>query len=297
MYRSRPVTYFQPDQIVLTKGSLDSARRRHLVDRVCAVYPEAEVVREWEIPHNRVRVDSGDLLSRQQRGKRTLVFGEHQSAVRLSAEVGNCCPNYHHFSPYGFCPYNCASCYLAGTTGVRFSPTVKIFVNLPEILDEVDRQATALGKPTAFYLGKLQDALALDPLTGYSRKIIPFFAEHRYARLTLLTKSAEVGNLLDLDHRGRSVLSWSVNPAEIIEAFETNTPSLESRLATMEACQRAGYPVRAVVMPVIPVAGWEENLADSYRFGLSLVKPFFLRLDSFEQVHLYRARLRLSRCP
>jgi spore photoproduct lyase len=203
-------------------------------------------------------------------------LGEHRSAVRRSEELGNCCPNYHHFSPYGFCPYNCAYCYLAGTPGVRFSPTVKIFVNLPEILDEVDRQATALGKPTAFYLGKLQDALALDPLTGYSRTIIPFFADHRFARLTLLTKSAEVDSLLDLDHRGRSILSWSVNPVEIVQGFETNTPSLEGRLAAMEACRRAGYSVRAVVMPIVPVAGW-EGLYDRFlrdlltRVGLSRI--------------------------
>jgi len=60
-------------------------------------------------------------------GKKTLVFGVHKSALRFSGEDGNTCPNYWHFSPYGFCPYDCQYCYLAGTPGVRFSPTVKIF--------------------------------------------------------------------------------------------------------------------------------------------------------------------------
>jgi len=185
------------------------------------------------------------------------VLAEHNSAVRYSAEEGNSCPNYWHFSPYGFCPYGCAYCYLAGTQGVRFSPTVKIFLNLPEILAEVNRIAQKIGEPTAFYLGKLQDALALDPLTGYSRRIIPFFAEHRTARLTLLTKSADVRNLLDLDHREHSILSWTVNPATVIEAFEKNTPTLEDRLKAMEACAAGGYPIRAVVMPIIPVRDWQ----------------------------------------
>ena len=78
----------------------------------------------------------------------------------------------------------------------------------------------SIEEPTAFYLGKLQDGLSLDPLTGYSRQIIPFFAAHPTARLTLLTKSADVGNLLDLDHQGHAILSWTANPRTVVEMFE-----------------------------------------------------------------------------
>ena len=35
-------------------------------------------------------------------------------------------------------------------------------MNLPEILNQIERITSQLAKPTAFYLGKLQDALALD---------------------------------------------------------------------------------------------------------------------------------------
>ena len=83
-------------------------------------------------------------------------------------------------------------CYLAGTPGVKHSPTIKIFLNLPEMLDRVGMTASKLASPTAFYLGKLQDGLALDPLTGYSRRMIPFFARQPQARLILLTKSTSV---------------------------------------------------------------------------------------------------------
>jgi spore photoproduct lyase len=220
-----------------------------------------------------------------------LVFGEHQSAVRRSDEEGNCCPNYWHFSPYGFCPYGCDYCYLAGTPGVRFSPTVKIFVNLPEILAEIDQIANGIGQPTAFYLGKLQDGLALDPLTGYSRTLIPFFAAHRFARLTLLTKSADVANLLDLDHCGHAILSWTVNPPEIIAAFEKNTPSLEDRLEAMMQCAKAGYPVRAVVMPIIPLADWRQV----YRaFLVELLRRVTLSRITLGSICSYTHALRLT---
>ncbi len=261
-YSPRPVDGFAPARIVLASGSNATASGRRLAKSICAAYPDAEVIEAFDTPHNHVALGPSDALELHRKGKRTLVLAEHRSAVKQSAEEGNCCPNYWHFSPYGFCPYGCAYCYLAGTQGVRFSPAVKVFLNLPEILDQIDCTARRLGTPTAFYLGKLQDGLALDPLTGYSRQIIPFFADHPLARLTLLTKSSDVSNLLDLDHRGHSFLSWTLNPQAIVDAFEPNTPSLESRILAMEACARAGYPVRAVVMPIIPVPDWKTIYAE-----------------------------------
>ena len=279
-YVPLPAAGFSPSRIVLAKGSNTTADRRRLVDGICVAYPQAEVIEEFDTPHNRVNLGRSDPLALHEEGKRTLVLAEHNSAVRHSAEEGNSCPNYWHFSPYGFCPYGCAYCYLAGTQGVRFSPTVKVFLNLPEILAEVDRSARRIGEPTAFYLGKLQDGLALDPLTGYSRQIIPFFADHPTARLTLLTKSADVGNLLDLEHRGRAILSWTLNPSAVVKTFEENTPSLEDRLAAMEAAAEAGYRIRAVVMPIIPIAGWEAIYHEFFADLLSCVRLQRITLGS-----------------
>ena len=259
-YPPRRPTHFDPARIVLTKGSLADEDRRQLVDRIWALYPDADVIEQLDLPHN--RIDLGrDFLEAHYRGKQTLVFGEHRSAVRFSEEADNGCPNYWHFSPYGFCPYNCAYCYLAAATGVYFSPTVKIFLNLPEILDRIHRTATSIGQPTAFYLGKLQDGLALDPLTGYSKRMVPFFARHPHARMTLLTKSADVANLLPLDHGGHTILSWSLNPPAVCRRFESNSPPPDQRIDAMAACAAAGYPVRAVLMPIIPIPGWRDTYA------------------------------------
>ncbi|MBI4595997.1 MAG: hypothetical protein HY730_06415 [Candidatus Tectomicrobia bacterium] len=160
-------------QIFLARGSMSTPERKRFVERICCLYPEARVKECLNIPHNRIQLNELDTLALHRTGKQTLVFGELKNAVRFSEEVGNTCPNYWHFSPYGFCPFGCKYCYLAGTQGVKFSPTVKIYVNLPEMLAEIDRVARRLGKPTAFYVGKLQDALALDSLTAYSTVIVP----------------------------------------------------------------------------------------------------------------------------
>ncbi len=111
-YVPRTSPLFRPTRIVLAKGSNRTEARRRFASRICAAYPEAEVVEAFDTPHNRVDLGTADPLQSHNRGKRTLVLGEHRSAVRFSEEEGNSCPNYWHFSPYGFCPYGCHYCYL-----------------------------------------------------------------------------------------------------------------------------------------------------------------------------------------
>ena len=242
------------------------------------------------LSHNRVDLRAADLVERHYLGKQTLVIGKHRTAVRLSEEHSNMCPNYWHFSPCGFCPFDCAYCYLAATPGVRFSPTVKVFVNLSEMLARIDRVARKLAQRTAFYLGKLQDGLALDPLIGYSKVMIPFFASHPYGRLTLLTKAADVRNLLGLEHNGQTTLSWSLNPPEICAQFETNTPTPAERLEAMCQCAAAGYPVRAVIMPIIPDDGWRDVYG---RFLQELVSTVPLARITFGGICSYDGALSL----
>jgi len=261
-YQPKLAPHFDPDRIVITKGSFKTTQQRDFIRAIYELYPQAQVIERFDISHNRFELSSPDPLELHYAGKKTLVFGVHKSALRFSDEEDNSCPNYWHFSVYGFCPYDCQYCYLAGTPGVKFSPTVKIFINIDEILDQIAGIASKLSEPTAFYLGKLQDGLALEPLTGYSLLMIPFFAQQKYARLTLLTKTANVDNLLDLDHQGNTILSWSLNPTEISAAFESNLPLPDERIEAMRRCAEAGYPLRAVIMPIIPVGEWQKIYVD-----------------------------------
>jgi len=121
------------DNIFLAKGSLDTSERQRFVEKICALYPEAKIIECPDIAHNRIDFQEKDELKRHQQGKRSLVFGVHKSAVRFSDETGNACPNYWHFSPYGFCFYDCRYCYLAGTPSFWHSPAVRIYLNIQHI--------------------------------------------------------------------------------------------------------------------------------------------------------------------
>ena len=285
--------HFHVDKIVLARGSTATPERDAFVRRICSVYSDAAVEERLDAPHNRIDLDLPGASERHVRGKRTLVLGALRNAVRFSEEAENTCPNYWHFSVYGFCPYGCAYCYLAGTQGVWFSPTVKVYVNLDEILAEVDRVATRLATPTSFYHGKLQDGLALDPLTAYSTALVLFFARHRFARHILLTKSASVDRLLDLPHEGHTTLSWSLNPPAVARLFEDNVPLVEARIGAMERCAKVGYPVRAVIMPIILLPGWEDEYETFLRDLLTRVPIERLTLGG---ICSYRHALHLMEC-
>ncbi len=49
-----------------------------------------------------------------------------------------------------------------------------------------------------------------------------------------------------------------MTPPEVAKVLEPNTPPVTERIAAMRRCSERGYPVRAVVMPIVPVPYWRE---------------------------------------
>ena len=103
-YQPKPASHFKPDTIVLSKGICQTTQQHDFVQAICNLYPQAQVIERLDISHNRFELGSSELLELHYKGKKTLLFGVHKSALRFSNEDGNACPNYWHFSPYGFCP-------------------------------------------------------------------------------------------------------------------------------------------------------------------------------------------------
>jgi hypothetical protein len=62
-YQPRPAPLFRPHRIILTKGSLTTPERRVFVERICAVYPRAAVVEQFDTPHNKISLGKSDPLA------------------------------------------------------------------------------------------------------------------------------------------------------------------------------------------------------------------------------------------
>lgn len=168
---------------------------------------------------------------------------------------GIVCPHFYILAHANGCPYDCAYCYLQLTFRGKVTPVV--FRNAPDLFNDVNR-FLEMSNPSVLNAGELSDGLALDDVSGLSRSLIPAFAQQERHKLLFLTKSDNVGQLLDLDHANRTIISFSVNAPAVARAYEKAAPPIERRIAAAQRVKAAGYPVRFRIDPIIPVPGWRS---------------------------------------
>jgi spore photoproduct lyase len=165
------------------------------------------------------------------------------------------CCNYLVVNFASGCPLDCSYCFLQDY--LADNPTLQAFTNVEDALREIDTVLRA--RPERQFrigTGELADSLALDPATGLSRQLVPFFAARDNAVLELKTKTDCVDDLLDLDPCGRVVVSWSMNAEAVIAGEEHGSAGLDERLAAAVRVQRAGYRVGFHFDPLVEFDGW-----------------------------------------
>lgn len=179
------------------------------------------------------------------------------------------CCGYYVINAITNCMMDCSYCVLQGYLN---NPFLTLYSNWDDLLREID-DFLAMGRSPLSRLGtgELSDSLALESIAPISRFLVPFFAE-KNAILELKTKSIEVDHLFSLDHQGKTVISWSVNPRQMIEEEERGTATLEERIHAAKRCQEAGYPLGLHFDPMIDYEGWEEGYED-------LIDSLFREID------------------
>jgi spore photoproduct lyase len=171
------------------------------------------------------------------------------------------CCGYHVINTITNCPMDCSYCVLQGYLN---NPFLTLYTNWDDLLQEID---TFLSGDQKRFLrlgtGELSDSIALDSIFPLSQTLIPFFAERKNGILELKTKSAKVDHLLHLNHQGKTVVSWSLNPQKMVEGEERRTASLIERVEAAKRCQEAGYPIGFHFDPLISYDRWEEGYRET----------------------------------
>lgn len=163
------------------------------------------------------------------------------------------------------CPAHCQYCYLAGS--LSGPPVVRVFANLPAILENT-RNYIDPNKATSFEASCYTDPLSIEHLTGSLAECIRFFGEQENGRLRFVTKFANAEPLLHLPHNGHARWRFSLNAEMVSKRLEGGTASVEQRLAAMRQAALpverggGGYPVGAVVAPIMPIPDWQEAYTD-----------------------------------
>jgi spore photoproduct lyase len=181
------------------------------------------------------------------------------------------CCGYNVINAITNCPMDCSYCVLQGYLN---NPFLTLYSNWDDLLQEIESFLS--GNPDPFVrlgTGELSDSLVLDSIFSLSQLLISFFAEKNNGILELKTKSAEVNHLLHLNHRGKTVFSWSLNPTKIIAEEEVKTASLEERMDAAKRCQKKGYPIGFHFDPLIYHEEWEKGYQETILSLFKCVDP------------------------
>ena len=155
------------------------------------------------------------------------------------------------------CDLECSYCILQA---YLTNPFLTVYVNLEEMLQNLE-QLLHENKDRFFRIGtgQLADSLSLDPITEFSKTLVPFFARQENAVLELKTKSHFIESLLDLDANHNTIVSWSMNSKKIQMEEEHKCASFAERMIAAKKVIAAGYRVGFHLDPIIDYPGWEKD--------------------------------------
>lgn len=188
------------------------------------------------------------------------------------ADSGVVCFKFWQLSPASGCPFQCAYCFLQTAVSVRMKHTElmgQVYDNWQDMIAEVERWLTHR-TPRMLIIGELQDGLAFDSaykaVTGeaLTHHLIPLFAAQDRHRLIFLTKSTLIRHALKLEPTPQVVFSWSVNAEYVGRRWEQGAPLPSSRFAAAEKMQKAGWPIRFRLDPMIPYDDEKEHWRRGY---------------------------------
>ena len=178
------------------------------------------------------------------------------------------CPGTRHYFCCGYrilhvgmqCSLGCTYCILQAYLN---QPNLRLFGNIDESLQTLSEELSS--HPDRLYrigTGEFTDSLLLDPWTGLSRQLIPFFSRQCNAVLELKTKTNFIRNLAGLDHGGRTIVAWSLNAPAIMRGEESRAASLRERLEAARQCAEWGYRLAFHFDPMIEHEGWREGYGE-----------------------------------
>lgn len=249
---------YSPERLLIEKEVADSA----LVKRILASLPETPV--QWL-----------DRLGEDRENEK----GKALEIVKFRGRFVKPCPGTRFYNCCGYqilnfgiqCSLGCTYCILQAYFP---NANLRLFANLDDLIQELeDRLRTSLRQVHRIGTGEFTDSLLLDPLTRLSELLVPFFAKQPNAVLELKTKTAQVDLLERLDHGGRTIVAWSLNPPEVIANEEGASSSLEERLEAARRCQEWGYRLAFHLDPLLAYPEWKEGYAKVVDRLFSIVDP------------------------
>jgi spore photoproduct lyase len=203
-------------------------------------------------------------------GKRKMVIMHRRAPFLMACPAGSsefACCGYLVMVLASNCPMDCSYCFLQDY--IADNPAFQVYANYTDAFDELERARRRLSdRALRVGTGELADSLAFDRITGVSRDLVGYCASRDGILLELKTKTDEIDNLLSIDPRGRTLVSWTLSPDRVFVTSENGTASPTARIKAAQRALEAGYKVAFHLDPIIAYA-------DSERDYLALLEELF----------------------
>jgi spore photoproduct lyase len=230
-------------------------------------------------------------------GKRRMVIMRRRSPFLMACPAGSAkfaCCGYLVLNLASNCPMDCSYCFLQEY--VADNPGFQVYANYEDAFAEIDKLgASAPARHFRIGTGELADSLAFDSITGLSPELVNFFAARENLTLEFKTKTDEIENLLTLDPRGRTLVSWTLSPQRVYESSEHRTASPSKRIDAARRVLDAGYRVAFHFDPIIAYPDAERDytgLLDELFSSIPPAKISFISMGGLRMTPALRAAAR-----
>ncbi|PIE67679.1 MAG: DNA photolyase [Deltaproteobacteria bacterium] len=165
------------------------------------------------------------------------------------------CCGYQILHIASFCTMDCSYCILQS---YFHPPLLQYFVNREDLDADLSRLFNQ-NKTSRVGTGEFTDSLIWEPWTDLTEYLVNRFAAQDHCVLELKTKTVDIDRLQKMDHRRRTIASWSLNTPVVIKTEERRTASLTARLKAAAKCQQWGYPLAFHFDPMVLYPGCETD--------------------------------------
>ncbi|AOR23628.1 spore photoproduct lyase [Clostridium taeniosporum] len=243
---------FVPKRILFEKGSLDY----EIGKKIYNTFKNNKNIEIINISGNRIKphIPGNDTYNYYREGKNTLVVG-----IKKSFKFQSCKPSAHYQLPLlSGCTGHCQYCYL--NTNLSTKPFVKVNVNIEDILNQAKKYIIERNPDITIFEGAAtSDPIPVEPYTNSLQKAIEFFANEENGRFRFVTKYNDVDTLLNIDHKGKTEIRFTLNTNKVINDFENRTASYDLRLEACEKVAKAEYLTGFIIAPVFLYDNWKED--------------------------------------
>jgi len=190
--------------------------------------------------------------------------------AKLKAQ-GIHCQDAMELNPVFGCPFRCAYC--------GFGRTVHVTLDVERFMGRLPELFARYPEQQLWKYSNMTDLPPFEPEYDAVPPMVRYFAEQDGRYVMLFTKSDNVDFLLDLDHRGHTIISWSLSSETVSREVDRWAATMEGRIDAMARCRKAGYHVRARLSPIVPVKGWRDEYRDLLGMLFERTEPDVVTLE------------------